>query len=190
VQYSRALAVSVRLIVIAILVFSVLYPLLLGGMGQLWADHARGSLVEYGGEVVGSRLIGQQFSSSYYFHGRPSAINYDATQSGSANLSPYNPELRLRVEETLRTMQEHNQLQNKAIPVDLITESGSALDPNISVEAAELQIPRVAEATGITHERLRELIDKHTKSPLLGVFGLRRVNVLELNLSIVKELNK
>lgn len=184
VSISNQLATGFRVVVIAILLTSVLYTLALTGIGNLaWKGPARGSLVESDGRVVGSKLIGQSFSSEGYFHPRPSSKNYDAMDSGSANLAPTNEKLVKRARSILKELEEEG-VRPEEVPVSFVTESGSALDPDISLRSAELQVPRISRATGISQEELREIIDRYAKWKLLGLFGLNRVNVLELNLKI------
>lgn len=181
---SRFLISGVRLILISLLLTSVLYTLVTTGIGNLvWQDHSQGSLVQLEGEVVGSRLIGQSFNSERYFHPRPSSKNYDAMDSGSANLSPQNEQLTRRATQILEKLEEKG-ASPEEVPVSLVTESGSALDPHIVPESAHLQVPRVSEATGIDPERLREVIEDNTQGKLLGLYGQQRVNVLALNLEI------
>ncbi|TDO89288.1 K+-transporting ATPase ATPase C chain [Halanaerobium saccharolyticum] len=180
---------AVKLIVLSLLIFSIVYPLLLGGVGQLFGNKAEGSLIYQNGEAVGSRLIGQKFDSDIYFISRPSSINYDATTSGSANLAASNPELQQRIEADLKKIKAKYQLGNMAVPVDLITESGSALDPHISPEAAYFQVEYLVDQTGISESTLNSLIEEHTESKLLGLYGKSRVNVLELNLALEEVLD-
>jgi K+-transporting ATPase ATPase C chain len=180
---------AVKLIVLSLLIFSIIYPLLLGGVGQLFADKAAGSIIYQNGEAVGSRLIGQNFDSDSYFISRPSSINYDASTSGSDNLAASNPKLQQRIAAGLEEIEAKYQPGNKAVPADLITESGSALDPHISPEAAYFQVEYLAEKTGISESTLNSLIEEYTESKLLGLFGESRVNVLELNLALEEVLD-
>jgi potassium-transporting ATPase KdpC subunit len=166
-------------------IFGVIYPLTVTGMAQLFFhDRANGQLLERNGKLVGSRIIGQAFTSPGYFHPRPSAAGtgYDATASGGSNLAPTNKNLIERVKGDVQKL--HAENPNAAIPVDLVTTSGSGLDPDISPEAAEFQIPRVAHARNMKQEDLRALVQKHTKGRDLGFLGEPRVNVLELNLEL------
>lgn len=180
----KNLLIAVKLILVSLLIFSVIYPLVLGGFGQLFSDKARGSIIYRDGEAVGSHLIGQNFESDNYFISRPSSINYDASISGSDNLAASNPEMQERVVSDLEEIDTKYDPGNIAVPVDLITESGSALDPHISPEAAYFQVGYLAESTGLTESELNSLISEHTEGPLLGLFGESRVNVLELNLAL------
>lgn len=188
-RIGKLLNVSVRLIVVSIIIFSLVYPFLVGGIGQIWGSKISGSLIKYKSEVIGSRLIGQNFSSPYYFHSRPSSIDYDAGQSGSANLAPNNPEIRQRVKNRLEKLATRGYLKISDIPASFVTESGSALDPHLSPESALMQVPRIAAVTGISEARLNDIIRGNIKPQLLGLYGMKRVNVLELNLAIEEVLD-
>ncbi|MFW6237907.1 MAG: K(+)-transporting ATPase subunit C [Halanaerobiales bacterium] len=197
-KLSRMLSVSLRLLLVGIVLFAVIYPLLVGGVGQIWSNKSQGSLIQYNGQTVGSRFIGQKFNEPYHFYSRPSAIdyqtvaseadiNYEKVNSGSANLGPNNPELSRRVEGSLQKLSEEETAVNM-VPADLVTESGSALDPHISPEAAYLQIPRVAAEAGIADDELEEIVEEMIEPRFLGLYGGERVNVLELNLRLEKEV--
>jgi len=179
------LLVAVKFTLITTLLFGLVYPLAVTGLSQLFfPKQANGSLIEKNGRVVGSRLIGQAFTSDKYFHPRPSAAGsgYDATASSGSNLGPTNQQLVDRVKQDVAKLQQEN--PGVAIPADLVTASGSGLDPEISPAAAEFQIPRIIRARGITAEALRPLIARHTHARQWGIFGESRVNVLELNLDL------
>jgi K+-transporting ATPase ATPase C chain len=154
----------------------------------LFPDQARGSLIRQGERVVGSRLIGQAFTSPRYFHPRPSATSpepYNAALSGGSNLGPTNAKLIQAVQERVRQYRRENGLaEGTPVPVDAVTASASGLDPDISLANAQLQAPRVAKARGIPLERVQRLIQAHTRPRQLGVLGEPRVNVLELNLAL------
>ena len=140
--------------------------------------------MEKNGQVVGSKLIGQSFSSDKYFHARPSAAGngYDASASSASNLAPTNQALVDRVKSDVAKLQQEN--PGVAIPVDMVTASGSGLDPEISPAAVEFQIPRVAKARGMSADSLRALVARHSQARTWGIFGEPRVNVLELNLDL------
>src|SRR4029077_13379008 len=163
-----------------------LYPLIVFGISQvLFHDKANGSLiVDPNGTVRGSKLLGQGFADAKYFHPRPSAAGtgYDATSSGGSNLGPTSRKLNDAIKERLAAYRAQNGLsESEPVPADAVTASGSGLDPHISLQNAELQIPRVVKARGVPEERVRELIRENTNGRDFGVFGEPGVNVLQLN---------
>ncbi|MGB2677116.1 MAG: potassium-transporting ATPase subunit KdpC [Candidatus Acidiferrum sp.] len=179
------LIVAVKFTLITTLLFGLVYPLTVTGLSQLlFPKQARGSLIERNGQILGSRLIGQAFTSDKYFHSRPSAAGtgYDPTSSSGSNLAPTNQQLVDRVKQDVAKLRQEN--PGVAIPADLVTTSGSGLDPDISPAAAEFQIPRIARARGISAETLRPLVARHTQQRKWGILGEARVNVLELNLDL------
>ena len=164
----------------------IIYPFVVTGFSELlFKEKARGSLIEREGKVIGSRLIGQPFNGAGYFHSRPSAAGsgYDATASGGTNLGPTSKPL---FEEQVkgRSKELHTENPNAEIPIDLITSSGSGLDPHISPAAAEFQISRVARERRMNEDEVRRLVRKHTEGRQFGLLGEPRVNVLELNLAL------
>jgi potassium-transporting ATPase KdpC subunit len=166
-------------------IFGVLYPLAITGLAQvLFPGRANGQLIETNGKTVGSKIIGQSFTGPTYFHSRPSnaGTGYDPTSSGGSNLAPTNKLLIERVRSDVQKLQLGN--PGIPVPVDLVTASGSGLDPDISLAAAEFQIPRVAHSRGMKEDDVRRLVRKHTKNRDLGFLGEPRVNVLELNLEL------
>lgn len=172
---------------VMMILFGLVYPVLTTLLGQaLFPLQARGSLLEKNGTVVGSSLIGQTFSGAKYFIGRPSNAGkgYDPTSASGSNLAISNPALRERATATAQEIAAREGIQLEQIPADLITASGSGLDPHISTAAAEIQITRVAKARGISQNLVRQAVQKQTEQPLWGVFGLARVNVLKLNLEL------
>lgn len=187
-QMGTALSVGIRLILATAVLCSVLYPSVITGVGNLlWKNNSRGSLIDRNGEYRGSKLIGQSFNSDKYFHPRPSSTGYDATNSGSANLAPTNDRLIDRSRGLVNDLKAEG-LKPENIPASFVTESGSALDPHIVPESAYLQIPRVSEATGIQEKKLAEMVEDLTRGKLFGLYGLRRVNVLLLNLKVDNNL--
>ena len=191
---------GLRLTIVLIVICGLAYPLLITGIGQvLFKDQANGSVIEHNGKEVGSSLIGQQYNDDGHFVGRISAVNYntsdkgkeiDAT-SGSDNLGPTSEQLKVRVESDIKDFLEKNPtLPKEDISSELISQSGSGLDPDITPKGAEIQVDRVSKATGISKEDLNKLIDKNTKKKWLGLYGGERVNVLNLNLAVDDLKNK
>ena len=169
-------------------VTGVLYPLAVTGVGQaIFPRQAAGSLIERGGRVIGSSLIGQNFDAPRYFWGRPSATSpqpYNGLASGGSNLGPENPALIDAVKARIAALREADPDNKLPIPVDLVTASASGLDPDISPAAARYQVARVARARGLATEQVQALVDAHTVGRQWGVFGEPRVNVLDLNLAL------
>lgn len=168
-----------------------IYPMAVTGLAQLlFSDKANGSMIERDGKSLGSALIGQNFNSPRYFHGRPSAAGndgYDAAASAGSNLGPTNKVLIDQVANQAEKVRNENGLsQDSPVPADLVTASASGLDPHISPEAALLQIPRVARERQLSEQEVRQLVERHIESPQLGVLGESRVNVLLLNLELDK----
>lgn len=165
-----------------------LYPLLTTALGQWWFhDQANGSLIEQGDTVRGSRLLGQDFTAPGYFHGRPSATAdapYNPMASGGSNLAGSNPELDKQVAERVAQLRAANPHSPKAIPVELLTTSASGLDGQLSPQAASWQILRVAQARGLSVQKVNDLVNKYTETPLVNFLGQPVVNVVELNLAL------
>lgn len=181
----KELILAVRFTLVTTLVFGLIYPIGVTGLSKLLFPHqAAGSLIEKNGRVVGSKLIGQSFVSDKYFHSRPSAAGngYDASASSASNLAPTNQALVDRVKSDVAKLQQEN--PGAAIPADLVTASGSGLDPEISPASAEFQISRVAKARGLSADSVKALVARHTQARTWGIFGEPRVNVLELNLDL------
>lgn len=193
----RELRPAIVLVIILTVITGLVYPLVMAGIaGVLFPTQAQGSLVEVDGKVVGSSLIGQEFTSDKYFHGRPSATTapdpndssktvsapYNAANSGGSNLGPTNKALIDRVKADVDKLKQEN--PSAAVPIDLVTTTGSGLDPDISPEAALFQVPRVAKARNLPEDRLRQLVNEHVEGRLIGLFGEPRVNVLALNMAL------
>src|SRR5581483_865495 len=166
----------------------VAYPLLVTGIAQVAFKHqANGSLIEKDGKVLGSELIGQPFSDPKYFWSRPSATSpqpYNGASSSGSNQGPTNPALKEAVEGRVKALRDAGGDPAKPIPVDLLTASGSGLDPHISPAAADYQVARIAKARSLPEQRVRELVAKHTEGRQLGILGEPVVNVLKLNLAL------
>jgi K+-transporting ATPase ATPase C chain len=183
---SKHIYPAVALAIVLTVIVGIIYPFVMTGLSDLlFKEKARGSLIEREGTVVGSRLIGQPFNGAGYFHSRPSAAGsgYDATASGGTNLGPTSKRL---FEEQVRERSKQLRTENRnvEIPIDLITSSGSGLDPHISPAAADFQIPRVARERRMSEDKVKQLVQEHTEGRQFGVLGEPRVNVLELNLAV------
>lgn len=202
--FIRAITVSLALL----LVCGIIYPLGMTGLSQLlFHKQANGSLAEYNGKPAGSELLGQSFTDARYFHGRISAYNYNTytvedtkpdkngktayagVGSGSANLAPSNPALAERVKKDIDEFLKANPgVKKEDIPTDLMTSSGSGLDPHISPQAAKIEIPAISKATGISISDLQKIVDKYTEGRAFGIFGEPRVNILKANIEIASRL--
>ncbi len=180
----KNLLISIWMTIATTMLLGIIYPLVITGLAQvLFKDKANGQLIALNGKVVGSRIIGQAFTGPAYFHSRPSGAGngYDAANSSPSNLGPTNKNLIDRVKASVAT---ESGGSAGPVPVDLVTMSGSGLDPHISPAAAEFQVERVARERGVKADDLRQLVIKHTEGRQLGFLGEPRVNVLELNLEL------
>jgi potassium-transporting ATPase KdpC subunit len=182
----KNLLISIWFTLVTTALLGIIYPLVVTGIAQaLFSRQANGDLIHRGGQLVGSRILGQPFTAPGYFWSRPSAAGaagYDPTSSSGSNLGPTNKMLIDRVNASVKALQATN--PNASIPVDLVTTSGSGLDPDITPAAAEFQVPRVARERGMTEDQVQALVKAHTKGRQLGFLGEPRVNVLELNLDL------
>ena len=188
---------AIVMIVVMTVITGIIYPLAMTGIAQaVFPYQANGSLIEKGGKVIGSALIGQNFSSDKYFHGRPSATTapdpndasktvpapYNAANSGASNLGPTSKTLVDRVKEDAEKLAAEN--PNTPIPADLVTTSASGLDPDVTPAGALFQVPRVAQARGLPEDKVRQLVQEHVTGRFLGIIGEPHVNVLQLNLAL------
>jgi K+-transporting ATPase ATPase C chain len=181
----KNLLIAVLMTVVTTILLGIIYPLVVTGISQvLFPGKANGQLIRRNGVIIGSRIIGQQFTAAGYFHSRPSAAGngYDAANSGGSNLGPTNQKLVDRVKQDVATLQAEN--PGTPVPIDLVTTSGSGLDPDISPAAADFQVPRIARERGMTQDEVRRLVEAHTTGRQFGFLGEPRVNVLELNLAL------
>jgi K+-transporting ATPase ATPase C chain len=181
----KNLLIAVLMTIATTILLGILYPILVTFLAQaLFHDKANGQLIKKDGELIGSRIIGQPFVSDKYFHSRPSAAGngYDAANSSGSNLGPTNQKLLDRIKDGVATAQADN--PNAPVPVDLVTTSGSGLDPDISPASALFQIPRIARVRGISQDQVRTLVQKHIQQRQFGILGESRMNVLELNLAL------
>jgi len=203
--YFDSIKKTILVTVILLLICGFIYPLLMTGLASVFFPHqANGSLIEIDGKIVGSGLLGQDFTEDYFMKCRPSAIKYNTyteeqkengeysgVSSGSANLAPTNPKLVARVEEDMEAFLEKNPtVKMEDIPTDLMTASGSGLDPHISPESANIQLDALVNATGLSMEVLEDVVENNTKGKSFGIFGENSVNVLGVNLEIAKLMGK
>ena len=208
-NFASYLKRALILTLILLLCCSVIYPLALTGLGQLlFPKQANGNLIEVDGKAVGSELVGQDFTGDQYFQGRISSVNYNtyteeekedgtygAVSSGSFNYAPTNEDLKARVEEDVAKFKERYKEATGdeftgEIPADLLTASGSGLDPHISPKSAEIQIPIIVSNSGLTEEQVNEIIKENTEHKILGFFGEEKVNVLKCNIAIAKAMGE
>ena len=209
-KFGKMLGKAFAFSIIMMLICSFIYPLALTGVSQLtMKEKANGNLIDKNGnpttdkdKAVGSALVGQDFTEDYYFQGRVSSVNYNTyteeqkesgeyagASSGSFNYSNSNPELKKRVEEDIEDfMKEHPDVKKEEIPSDLLTASGSGLDPHISPKAAEVQIKTVAKNSGLSEEEVSKIVEENTEHKVLGIFGEERVNVLKCNLAVANAM--
>jgi len=181
---------GLKLTAILLVLLSGLYPLVIAGIGRFTPGHGDGETVTYKGHVVGYANIGQKFTKDQYFSSRPSAANYQADASAGSNKGPSNPDYLKGVEKLIDTFMVHNPtVKRSEIPAELVTASGSGLDPDLSPAGAKVQVARIAKARNISADAVNKIIDDNTEQPLLGLFGPAKVNVLKMNVAL-DELKK
>lgn len=184
-SYLSLLRSSIGLTIVSLGLCGFLYSATMTGLGQiLFPDQANGSLIELDGKVLGSRLVAQPFTDAKYFQSRPSAVNYDPMAMAGSNLARTNPELTKIIEQRIVDIQVKDQVDRGQIPSDLVTASGSGIDPEISLKSAMIQVKRVAEVRHLAEQQVLELIQQYTLKPTFGMLGKERINVLELNLAL------
>ncbi|MNK35361.1 Potassium-transporting ATPase C chain [compost metagenome] len=177
---------ALKLTVVCLIFFSGIYTLIVLGIAQMAPNQGKGELITDNGKTYYAN-IGQSFTEEGYFNSRPSAVAYNAAGSGGSNKGPSNPEYLAEVQKRIDTFLILNPgIDKKDIPADLVTASGSGLDPHISILSAKLQIKRIAKARGIEASKLNALIEEQTEKPLLGLFGPQKINVLKLNIALNK----
>lgn len=176
---------SLGLILVGFLVAGVLYSALSVSIAQLiFPQQANGSLIELDGRIVGSSLVGQNFVGEQYFHGRPSAVSYNVDGMAGSNLAVSNPDLQKQIKERTVQFAHNNHISEQQVLNDMVTASGSGIDPDISPESALLQVKRVAEQRHLSEQQLRDLVQQQIQPAQLGLYGQARVNVLQLNLAL------
>ncbi|MBC3787361.1 K(+)-transporting ATPase subunit C [Spirosoma utsteinense] len=176
---------AIRLTLVMLVLLVVIYPLLVAGIARFAPGAGKGETVTANGKVVGYAVIGQKFTQDRYFNSRPSAVDYNAAGSAGSNKGPSNPDYLTAVQARIDTFLVHNPGVSKTdIPAELVTASGSGLDPDLSPAGARVQVARIARVRGLPAARITELVDQHTEGPLLGLFGPSNVNVLALNVAL------
>ena len=178
---------SLKLTLVLIIICSVLYPLFIAAVAKLAPGGGKGETVLVNGSVVGYANIGQKFTDDKYFWGRPSAVDYNAAGSAGSNKGPANPDYLKLVQNRINTFLLHNpSVKKKDIPAELVTASGSGLDPDLSPQGAYVQVARIAKTRNISEEKIKALVQQQTQKPLLGFLGPEKVNVLKLNIELGK----
>jgi potassium-transporting ATPase KdpC subunit len=181
----KNLLISLKLTLVMIILCAVLYPLLIAGVGKMTPGGGKGETVSVNGKVVGYENIGQKFTDDKYFWGRPSAVDYNAAGSAGSNKGPSNPDYLQLVKDRIDSFLVHNPgVKKEEIPAEMVTASGSGLDPDISPQGAFIQVKRIATIRGLPEERVKALVDKQIEKPLAGMLGPSKVNVLKLNIEL------
>ena len=181
----KNLITSVKLTIVMITILGGLYPLLIAGVAKFAPGNGKGETLSVNGKVVGYANIGQKFTDDKYFWSRPSAVDYNAAGSGGSNKGPSNPDYLKLVQDRIDTFMVHNPgVKKEEIPSDMVTASGSGLDPDISVEGAKIQVKRIASVRHLDEKKIYNLIEQGTEHPLAGIFGPSKINVLKLNIAL------
>ena len=184
-SYASLLRASIGLTIVSLGLCGFLYSATVTGLGQLlFPAQANGSLIELDGKILGSSLVAQPFTDPKYFQPRPSAANYNSMAMAGSNMARTNPELTKIIEQRIADIEARDHIEGRQIPSDLVTASGSGIDPEISLKSAMIQVQRVAEARHLSDQQVIELIQEYTLKPTFGVLGQERINVLELNLAL------
>ncbi|AIS52982.1 potassium-transporting ATPase C chain [Thermoanaerobacter kivui] len=183
---------AIKFVFVLMVLLGLVYPFVMTAIANLLFPYqANGSIIMLDGKPVGSELIGQKFTDSRWFMGRPSVVDYNAESSGGTNYALSNPKFKEEVEKNIEEFLKKNPgVKRSDIPADIVTSSGSGLDPHISPEAAYLQVKRVAAANHLPEEVVKKLVDKNVEGRFLGIFGEPRINVLKLNLSLLEEIKR
>ncbi len=181
----KTIKINLLLLVVTIFLLGVIYPLFICGVGLLFPNQAEGFPLKKDNQIIGYKNIGQNFSDSKYFWGRPSACNYNPINAGPSNFGPSNPIFLKKVQQRIKIFLAKNPTIKKAdIPSDIVTSSGSGIDPDISLNSAIIQIPRIAESRRLSDAKIMLLVDNNIQKPLFGIFGPQKINVLQLNLAL------
>ncbi|MBA4849635.1 K(+)-transporting ATPase subunit C [Emticicia sp. BO119] len=176
---------SIKLTIVSMVLFAVIYPLIITVVAQFSPNRGKGEIILTRGKVVGYKTIGQSFTDNKYFWSRPSAVGYNATTSGGSNKGPANAEYLTTLQARIDTFMVHNpSIPESQITAEMVTASGSGLDPDISPESAKIQIKRIADARNIPEDKILSLVESQIKKPVLGLFGPETINVLELNIRL------
>ena len=176
---------AIRLTIVCLVVFIGIYSFIIWLPAQLVSSKGKGETVSMNDKIIGWKLLGQKFTDDKYFWSRPSAVDYNAAGSGGSNKGPTNPDYLKQVQDRIDSFLVHNPgIQKSDIPSDLVTASGSGLDPDISVQGAYIQVKRIASSRKLPEQKVKDLVDHHIEKPLLGLFGPESVNVLQLNMDL------
>lgn len=180
------LITSLKITAFMIILFGVVYPMMITGLAKLIApNEGNGAIIEVNGKTVGFEMIGQSFMSDKYFNSRPSAVGYNAASTGGSNKGPTNPDYLIQVEERITNFLKQNpDVKREDVTVDMVTASGGGLDPHISIQAAEIQIYRIAKGRNINEADVKDLVNQYIERPFLNILGPQKVHVLKLNIAL------